>query len=115
MRRTTAALLTIALAALLGCGGNVPPATAAQRARVHVTLYTTRWCPACAGARGWLRSRGIPFDEHDVEASPAALARLASLNRARTVPTIVVEGQVLVGFVAEELRRAVDTAAHQHR
>jgi glutaredoxin 3 len=92
----------------------VPPATPAQRARVHVTMYTTRWCPVCARARSWLQRRGIPYDDHDVEASSAAAARHRALNPARTVPTIVVEGRVLVGFVEEELRTAVDTAAHRH-
>lgn len=111
-RRRAAPLALASALFVLGCGeAPVPPATTAQRATVHVTLYTTRWCPACAGARGWLRERGIPFDDRDVESSPAYAARLAALNPARTVPTIEVEGRVLVGFVPEELRRAVDTAA----
>ncbi len=81
---------------------------------MHVTLYSTRWCPVCARARFWLQRRGIPFDDQDVESSSMAAARHRALNPARTVPTIVVEGQVLVGFVAEDLRRAVDSAAHRH-
>lgn len=111
-RRPSWIALCVALTAV-GCGEPpVPPATPAERARVQVTLYTTRWCPACAGARGWLRARGIPFDDRDVESSPAHAARLSTLNPARTVPTIEVDGRVLVGFVEEELRRAVDSAAH---
>lgn len=109
--RRRALLLLIALA---GCATPVPPATPAQRAQVRVTLYTTRWCPACARARSWLAARGIPFDDRDVEASPAAAARNRALNRAGTVPTIVVEGTVIVGFSEEALRTAVDTAAHRY-
>jgi glutaredoxin len=109
-----AAWLSLA-AALPGCGPpTVPPASAAQRAQVRVVLYAARWCPACAHARSWLRRRGIPFEERDVEQSRAASARLVTLNPARTVPTIVVEGRVVVGFVEEELRRAVDSAAHRY-
>lgn len=112
-RRSALALFVSTALLALACGPPyVPPATPEQRARVHVTLYTTRWCPACAGARDWLRARGIPFEDRDVEASPAAAARLAALNPARTVPVVVVDGRVLVGFVEEELRRAVDMAAH---
>jgi glutaredoxin len=106
---------SLAFAMLVGCGPPpVPPASAAQRAQVQVTMYATRWCPACAQARSWLRRRGIPFEERDVEQSREASARLVSLNPARTVPTLVVEGRVVVGFVEEELRRAIDTAAHRH-
>jgi hypothetical protein len=42
------------------------------------------------------------------------MARLRSLNRAGTVPTIVVEGAVVAGFDAEALRTAVDRAAHRY-
>jgi len=97
-----------------GCAGTVPPATPAQRAQVRVTLYTTRWCAACARARSWLQARGIPYDERDVEESAAAAARNRSLNRSGTVPTIVVEGTVVVGFAEEELRTAIDRAAHRY-
>ena len=98
----------------LGCGPPaVPAATSAARARVHVTLYTTRWCPVCETARSWLRQRGIPYDERDVELDVAAAARHRQLNPNRTVPVIAVDGEgALIGFVPEELRRRVDRAAH---
>jgi glutaredoxin len=97
-----------------GCGGSVPPASTAARARVRVTLYTTRWCPVCAHARGWLRSRGIPYRELDVETDGAAAAVHRRLNPNRTVPVFDIEGRVLVGFVEGELRGAIDTAAHRN-
>lgn len=105
----------VALALILAgaCGPSVPPATAAQRARVRVVMYTTRWCPVCARARGWLHARGIPFVEHDVERDPRAMARLRRLSPERVVPVIDVEGEVLVGFVEEDLRRAIDEHAHR--
>lgn len=108
-------LLLVALLALvpMGCGSTVPPASAAQRAQVRVTIYTTRWCPVCAHARGWLRARGIPYEERDVETDPGAAARWGSLNPARTVPVADVDGRVLVGFVQDEWREAVDAAAHR--
>ncbi len=99
---------------LSGCLPPVAPASAWQRSQVRITMYTTQWCPACAGARSWLHDRGIPFSDIDVESSASGAARLRSLNRSGTVPTIDVEGHILVGFVPEELRYAVDRAAHRH-
>lgn len=106
--------LTLACLLLAGCGGPpVPPASASARAHVSVTLYTTRWCPHCARARDWLRVRGIPFHDMDVETNPTAAARHAILEPHRTVPVIAIEGEgVMVGFVADELRERIDRAAH---
>lgn len=109
--------MLLALALVLGgvgCGGPpVPPASSAARAHVRVTLYTTRWCPHCGRARRWFRVRGIPFDERDVERDPVAAAQHRRLQPARTVPVIAIEGGgVMTGFVADELRRRIDRAAH---
>ncbi|MGE0785573.1 MAG: glutaredoxin family protein [Sandaracinaceae bacterium] len=103
--------LSSASGLITACAPQVPPATAAQRAQVHVTLYTTRWCPVCAQARGWLHARGIPFIEHDVESDPRAAATFVQLSGRRVVPVIDVEGEIQVGFVAEDLRRAIDRRA----
>lgn len=106
--------LTLACLLFAGCGGPpVPPASASARAHVEVTLYTTRWCPHCARARDWLRARGIPFRDRDIERDADAAARHAALVPRRTVPVIAIEGGgVMVGFVADELRERIDRAAH---
>lgn len=113
MRVRALVLLFLSVGAL-GCATPVPPASAHQRAQVRLTLYSTRWCPACAHVRGWLHARGIPYAERDVEQSAAAAARMRQLNRAGTVPTIDVEGEVVVGFSEEALRSAIDRAAHRY-
>lgn len=97
-----------------GCGAPaVAPASSGARAHVQVRLYTTQWCPHCERARRWLRTRGIPYRELDVETSAVAAAQHRRLDPNRTVPVIAVEGGgVMVGFVPAELRRRIDTAAH---
>lgn len=102
------------VASMLGCGPPaVPPASSAARARVHVTMYTTRWCRVCAMARSWLQRRGIPYDERDVELDMAAAAQHRRLDPDRTVPVIVIDrGGIMIGFVPSELRRRIDRAAH---
>lgn len=100
--------------ASVGCAAALPPASAARRARVQVVLYTTQWCSVCASARDWFRSRGIPVTERDVERSPQAAAAHRRLAPSRVVPVIDVEGHILVGFVADEVRQAVDEAAWRY-
>jgi len=65
---------------------------------VPITLYTTASCPHCSRARQWLRSNAIPFVERDIEKDPANRRAMRALNPRGGVPTIDVDGQILVGF-----------------
>lgn len=114
-RRPLPLLAPVFALALAACGPPpVAPASSAARAQVRVVMYTTRWCPVCSSARSWFRARGIPVDERDVETDRAAAVAHRQIEPGRSVPVISVEGGgVLVGFVPEELRRLVDTAAHR--
>ena len=79
---------------------------------VPITLYTTRWCPHCDRARQWFRHNGIPFEERDIEKDPANRRAMVALNPRGGVPTIDVDGRVLVGFnerqVGDAIKRSVD-------
>jgi len=83
------------------------------RELVDITVYYTSWCPACRSARGYLSERGIRFVEHDVEHDSRAKLRQKSLNPRGSVPTIDIEGQVLVGFNPTKIERAIDHAARR--
>jgi glutaredoxin len=107
------ALLAVLLA---GCGGSpVPVATAAERARVEVVMYTTSWCGVCARARHWFQLRGIPFEERDVERDPYARSRHRRLNPRGSVPTLDIEGRIIVGYDGALYRETIDRAAARHR
>ena len=55
-----------------------------------VVMYATSWCPYCARARELLRSKGVAFQEIDIEAQPEQ--RDAMIRRAgrSTVPQIFI-------------------------
>lgn len=86
---------------------------AEARQLVDVTVYYTSWCPACRATRGYLSERGIRFVEHDVENDARAQARHRLLNPRGNIPTIEIEGQVLVGFSPAKIERAIDHAARR--
>jgi glutaredoxin len=59
-------------------------------------LYGTRSCPYTQEMREWLEFRGREFVEYDVEADPAARARLRALSGGqRTVPVLVEDDKVV--------------------
>lgn len=92
-------------------GDLVPIDDSADDAGVRrVVLYGTSWCGACAQARGWLRQRGIPFVDKDVEKDDGAQREMArKMKRAGMqlggVPVIDVMGKLVLGFDAGEIER----------
>jgi glutaredoxin len=74
-----------------------------------IVMYTTSWCPHCAKARAYLRSRNISFTDHDIEQSTDANAQYKK-HGGRGVPLIFVGQQRMNGFserrMAEMLARA---------
>jgi glutaredoxin len=81
------------------------------RERVDVIVYYTSWCPACRSLRGYLAERGIRSTEYDIENDSAAKARQRALNPRGTIPTVDIEGQVLIGFNPRRIEAAIDRAA----
>lgn len=88
-------------------------ARALKRARenVRVVMYSTTWCPSCVSARKYMTEKSIPFTDHDIEESSSARAIQRRLNPKGSIPTIDVEGVVLVGFSGESLEQMIDAAA----
>ena len=59
-------------------------------------LYGTASCPYTEEMREWLAWRRREFVEYDVEADPAALARMQALaDGERTVPVLVEDGKII--------------------
>ena len=61
-----------------------------------VTIYLTRWCPFCSRAKWLLDSKGIQYDEIDVDTDPALRQEMMARAGRHTVPQIFI-GQTHVG------------------
>ncbi len=77
-----------------------------------VIIFGASWCGACHEAARYLRARGVPFVERDIEADPSA--RSDMIARARSagiqpngIPIIDVRGRILQGFDAGAIDRAL--------
>jgi glutaredoxin len=81
--------------------------------RVAIRVYSTQSCPHCTKAKAWLSANRYAYTELDVEASPENKAAHRALNPRGGVPTIDVEGDVLVGFRAASLESAIRRAAER--
>jgi mycoredoxin len=55
----------------------------------EITLYTTSWCVDCDHAKQFLRERGVPFSEVDIDEDVDAEELVLAVNDGlRKVPTI---------------------------
>jgi glutaredoxin-like YruB-family protein len=84
---------------------------AAARRRVPVVMYSTSWCGVCKRARKYFEEKRIAFEELDVDEDSSARAEYVLLNPRRSVPTIKIGDEVVVGFSAAAVERALDAAA----
>ncbi|HEY6925062.1 MAG TPA: glutaredoxin 3 [Steroidobacteraceae bacterium] len=56
-----------------------------------IVMYSTGWCPYCSRARGLLKSKGVDFEEIDIEARPDARTEMMARSGGRsTVPQIFI-------------------------
>jgi len=63
-----------------------------------VIIYTTSWCPYCHGAKEFLRSKSVEFDEIDVTDDLEKRIEMERLSRRRTVPQIFIDGRPIGGY-----------------
>jgi glutaredoxin 3 len=64
----------------------------------HVKIYTTDWCGYCSSALRLLRSKGVTFEQVDVDGNPQLRRWLRDVTGRTTVPQIFIDGNPIGGF-----------------
>jgi glutaredoxin len=73
-----------------------------------VVMYTTSWCGDCRAAKRFLDSRGISYQEINIEHTPGAAEQVERWARGyRTVPTFNIDGKIVVDFDRRALEEAL--------
>ena len=78
----------------------------------EVIVYGTSWCAFCKKARAFLKARGVPFIDKDVEKDKAAVEELtqkamAARVRPDGVPVLDVKGTLILGYDEQAIVRAL--------
>ena len=63
-----------------------------------IRVYTTRWCGYCVRAKALLNSRGIAFEEVQLDDEPQFRRMLFDLTGGWTVPQIVIGDEPIGGY-----------------
>jgi glutaredoxin len=98
-----------------GSGALVGTDPSSQRARSVVVIYGAEWCGACHEAAKYLRSKGIPYVDKDVEKDPGAAKEMQQKLAKNglhegSIPVIDVRGKVMIGFNPAEIDAALGEA-----
>lgn len=69
----------------------------------EVIIYKASWCGVCKAAARYLRGKGVPFVEKDIEKEPGAREEMLAKARAQGVnasgvPVLDIKGKLLAGF-----------------
>ncbi|MDQ3037472.1 MAG: glutaredoxin family protein [Myxococcota bacterium] len=88
------------------------PATTGEVASSDVVIFGASWCGACRETEAYLRGRGVPFVERDIERDPGARedmqrrAARAGISP-RGIPVTDFRGRIIQGFDRPALDRAI--------
>lgn len=77
-----------------------------------VVLYSASKCDSCDAARTYLKRRGIPFTEKNVEGDRKLQEELIKQAGGLAVPTIMVGTKILKGYMESLLEGELDDAGY---
>ena len=64
----------------------------------RIQMYTTQWCGYCVRAKALLDSRGIEYDEINLDDNAHFRQKLLDLTGGWTVPQILIDGRPIGGY-----------------
>lgn len=78
----------------------------------NITIFTTNTCASCAMVKRWLGTKGLGYNEVNIDQNPERQAEALRLSGALTVPVVVVtkddnSQSVVVGYNLAKLAPAV--------
>ena len=77
----------------------------------EVIAFVTSWCPDCTRSKRLLKRLGVEYSEIDIEAIAGASEAMRAANGGSgKIPTIIVDGRVLIEPTDRELEAALTTA-----
>ena len=63
-----------------------------------IKIYSTSWCPSCNAAKQLLTSKGMEYEEINIEEIDMSRQQLAELTGGMSVPQIVINDTNIGGF-----------------
>ena len=72
-----------------------------------VKIYSTSTCPFCIRAKQFLKESAVNFEDIDVSTNHDAAQEMIKKTGQMGVPVIDIEGEFIVGFDKEKIKKAL--------
>ena len=72
-----------------------------------IIVYSTKTCPYCRMLKDFLKENNISFEDYDVGSNREKLEEMIKKSGQIGVPVIDIDGEIIVGFDKEEIKRQV--------
>lgn len=63
-----------------------------------VKIYSTSECPWCKKAKAYLNSKGVAYEDINVQENIEGRNEFLKISKTGSVPTIDIDGKIIVGF-----------------
>jgi len=72
-----------------------------------VMIYSTPGCPFCNMAKKFLKDNNVDFEDSDVSTDRTKAQEMIQKSGQMAVPVLDINGEIIVGFDKEKIRKAV--------
>lgn len=72
-----------------------------------VKVYSTPACPYCVRVKQFLKDNNVEFENIDVSTDQKKAEEMVKISGQMGVPVIDIEGEIIVGFDREAIKRAL--------
>jgi glutaredoxin 3 len=76
----------------------------------EVRVYSTPTCPWCRKTKQFLDANGVVYQDFDVANDRAARDEMVNMSSQTAVPTIIIDGDIIVGFDEPALKEKLGIA-----
>lgn len=78
-----------------------------KTSKKKVIVYSTPQCPYCKMAKEFLKENKVAYEDIDVSKDEKAAEKMIEKSGQMGVPVIDIEGNVIVGFDKEKIKKAL--------
>jgi glutaredoxin-like YruB-family protein len=72
-----------------------------------VKVYSTPTCPWCKKVKGFLKEKGIEFEDIDVSSNQEASKEMIEKSGQMGVPVLDIDGTIIVGYDLDKMKEAL--------
>ncbi len=75
---------------------------------LKVLIYSSSTCPYCYVVKDYLTSKGITFEEIDLDEQPKKRKEMEEISGQKNIPVILINNEAVCGWRKEEIDKLLE-------